>query len=146
MKRTVLYFFAGMGVLFSVLLLGILWFYVTDPYNLKPLLFGTMNSSLLFEEALEDATIPDTTQATDTASQETSLSETSPSPSAGFVLLPAQRQALIQFGVDPAAIPAEITGTQMTCFVEALGAPRVAEIQSGAVPTPIEFLRANVCI
>ncbi len=131
MKTIFTQIFVGLGVIFLVLILISVYFFITDPYNLKPLIFGsdqvTTNSEKTTNISTGDA--PQTT-----------------STSGGFMLSSAQKQALTSFGIDPASIPSSISAEQETCFAGVLGASRVAEIKAGAVPNALEFFRAKTCI
>ena len=61
-------------------------------------------------------------------------------------LSPAQEAALETFGINPAALPTEVTPEMRTCAEAALGEERVAEIESGDSPTPTEIFRARHCV
>ncbi len=63
-----------------------------------------------------------------------------------FILTADQKKALLTYGISSSSIPATVSATQEACFVTTLGAPRVAEIKAGAVPTAIEFAKAKGCI
>lgn len=123
-----------LGVLFLVVILCGVYFFIADPYNLKPLIFGSTPTT-----QKSDVTNGNTA---DTSAQTGSSTETA----GGFQLSEAQKQALVSLGIDPAAVPSSISPAQETCFVGALGEARVAEIKAGAVPNAIEFLKAKVCI
>lgn len=113
-----------LGVIFFLIILSGVYFYVADPLQLKPLLFGN------------DATEATTTRTTASTSETTSdvrLSE-------------SQEKALETFGIDPADVPSDITPEQEACFIETLGEERVAEIQAGDSPTATEFFKAKDCI
>ena len=86
------------------------------------------------------APITTTTTTTTTATTTTIAPTSTP-----FVLNAAQKQAFLNFGISSSSIPANFSPTQETCFVTALGAPRVAQIKSGAVPTLTEFAKAKGC-
>jgi len=57
-----------------------------------------------------------------------------------------QEEALQGIGVDPGKLPSEITPQMEECFTEKLGAERVAEIQAGDSPSPLEFFKAQSCL
>ncbi len=63
-----------------------------------------------------------------------------------FTLSAAQKQALIDMGIDPAKIPSSITATQKACFVSNLGEAKFAEVQSGAVPSVIDLAKVKACL
>ena len=86
---------------------------------------------------------PTTTPTTTTPTATTTTTTTA--TSTPFVLNNAQKQALIKLGISSSSIPATITMTQETCFINALGAPRVIEIKAGALPAAIEFAKVKGC-
>jgi hypothetical protein len=61
------------------------------------------------------------------------------------LLSPAQEKTLQFLGVDLESIPTTITPSQIQCSVEALGAERVNQIKSGAMPSLSDYLRAKSC-
>lgn len=121
MKAVFAKIFVTLGIFFTFLILIAAYFYVTDPMNLKPMIFGT-----------------------DSGPQQNS--ERQGGAEGEFQLSEAQKQALINAGIDPAKVPSEVTASQEACFVAALGATRVAEIKGGAVPGGTEFIKAKSCI
>lgn len=121
MKPALTKIFVTLGILFVFLVLGGVYFYVTDPMNLKPMLFGS------------DST-------------ETKNDNTKPVVAGGFQLSESQKQALVSAGMDPSKVPSSISATQETCFMNALGNARVVEIKGGAVPSGVEFLKSKSCI
>lgn len=130
MKSITTQIFVGLGVIFLLLLCVGIYFFVIDPLNLKPLLFGDMSPKTQQNTAVEKSTNANAPDAQST----------------GFVLSDAQKSALTSLGIDPAAVPSSITLAQETCFVEALGTVRVSEIKAGAVPNAIELLKAKPCM
>lgn len=133
MKTFLTKIFLGLGVIFFILILIGTYFFITDPYNLKPLLFGS----------------PVKTQTTKTDTTETKTSDTATATGAttgGFQLSAEQKQALVAFGIDPATVPSSISPAQETCFINVLGNARVSEIKAGAVPSALEFFKAKSCI
>ena len=121
MKKFLTIFFVTLGVIFFIIILIGIYFYVTDPLNLKPLLFNSGETS---------------------APTETSSGEVDKHPA----LSPEQEQTLETFGVDPASVPSEISPEQEACFEAELGEERVAEIKAGDSPTATEYFRARDCI
>lgn len=134
MKNFLNNFFVVLGVIFLVVILLAAYFFVTDPYNLKPLIFGSSQ----------------TTTSTEGNNKKASDDSTTAKPTAegvvGFQLTEAQKQALVSLGIDPASVPATISAEQEACFVAALGESTVNEIKAGAVPNVIEFAKAKSCI
>jgi hypothetical protein len=142
MKSITTHVFVTFGVIFLILLVIGGYLFVTDPYGLKPLLFGspapTQNSATPSPSMLGNVQT-DTNDSTEGEIQG-QVSE------GGFELSSAQVQALISLGIDPASVPSSISAEQETCFKGVLGEARVAEIKSGAVPSAFEFMRAESCI
>lgn len=135
MKKILAQIFIALGVIFLILIIGGVGFFITDPYNLKPMLFG--NGAVKVQPNNSADTAP-TNKAT--------TESTATTATGGFQLSDAQRQALISLGVDPAAVPSSISVEQETCFVSVLGEARVTEIKGGAVPNALEFFKAKSCI
>ena len=136
MKYVLVQFFVTLGIIFLVLLCIGLYLFIADPYNLKPLIFGNHHSVSTFSPTKESST--------ETAAIETSTSSDVATDS--FKLSEAQKQALIELGIDPASVPTTITVEQKICFVGALGEARVADIQAGAVPGAFELLKVKPCL
>lgn len=137
MKHIVTQILVTLGVIFLILILIGIYFFVTDPYGLKPLIFG-------------DGFVPTQTKGTAGSGMQdtvgTDASTGTKQPSTGFTLSDAQKQALTSLGIDPAAVPSSISPEQEGCFVKALGAARVSEIKAGAVPNALELIKAKPCI
>lgn len=127
MKSIFTQVFVTFGVIFLILMLIGVYLFVTDPYGLKPLLFGV--------------TVP-----AQNNSASNSNTQTGQDASGGFQLSNAQVQALISLGIDPSAVPSSISAEQEACFVGVLGEARVGEIKAGAVPNAFEFLKAKSCL
>jgi hypothetical protein len=139
MKNALLYFFASLGVVFSFVLIGLAYFYVTDPYNLKPLFFGSGAMPVAQDQEYRDNGSTDVSSNTETGTS-------SVQASGGFTLSSAQKQALIDLSIDPASVPTNVSPEQERCFVGVLGEARVGEIKAGAVPSAMEFFRAKACV
>lgn len=117
MKKFLNIFFVVLGIIFFIIILIGTYFYVTDPLNLKPLVFGN-----------------DTTKASDdNVGNHPFLSE-------------SQQKAMKTFGIDPASVPSEITPEQEACFESKLGEERVTEIKAGDSPSMTEYFKAKDCI
>ena len=89
MKNIFTQIFVTLGVIFLILILVCIYFFVTDPFNLKPMIFGS--GPVVTQEKSTNTTAPINT--TTTATQ------------GGFTLSDAQKQALVSFGIDPATVP-----------------------------------------
>lgn len=97
------------------------YFFITDPYNLKPLFFGSDTPAVT---KTSDGTAVDKNPA----------------------LSDSQEDALEKVGIDPAAVPSSITPEQESCFRDKLGDARVDEIIAGDSPTPVDIFKAGGCI
>ncbi len=117
MKKFFNVFFVTLGVIFSIIILIGIFFVITDPFNLKPLIFGGESSESM-----------------------TGDGDSHP------LLNESQEQALENFGINPAQVPSEITPEQEACFVEKLGQARVDEIKAGDSPTATDYFKAKDCI
>lgn len=122
MKKFFTVFFVTLGVIFFVLLLAIGYFLITDPFNLKPLLFGSSRVNTTKTENSEVKT-----------DKHPGLSDT-------------QEKTLETFGIDPSKLPSTLTPEQEACFTTALGAKRVAEIKAGDAPTATDIYKAKSCL
>lgn len=140
MKNILTQIFVVLGVLFTLLILAGIYFYIIDPYNIKPLIIDS--------EVLNVQPPNQPKQNTSTATQETNSTAQNPGKvvEGGFQLSNAQKQALVGLGIDPTKVPSSITAAQETCFIGTLGEARVVEIKAGAVPNAVEFLKAKSCI
>lgn len=120
MKKFFNTFFVTLGVIFFIIILFGLYFLIADPFDIKPIL-------KLYNPEIKA------------------------SPSAGTVdknpLLNAeQEQTLEFFGVDPAALPSQISPAMEDCFVETLGQTRVDQITQGDGPSIADFFQARSCL
>lgn len=141
MKKILTVFFVTLGIIFFALILFGVYFLITDPYDLKPIFFGTGAAESIETQSSEEEMVP---QAGET--KENTVDTVGTQSSGGFELTAAQKEALASYGIDPNSISTTITAEQEACFVDVLGAPRVAEIRNGAVPSGFEFVRAQSCI
>jgi len=122
MKQVTVNILAALGVLFIMLIIVVSAFVIADPYELRPLIFGSPSTGATYSSPRsEDA-------------------------SGEFYLSDQQKQALINFGIDPSVVPSQISAEQESCFVNVLGEGRVGEIKNGAVPSAVEFYKAKACI
>ncbi len=129
MRTLISWFFYILGVIFFILILGGVYLYVADPFGLReivPLLFQQPQVATTESEA-KDEVVP--AQAKDK----------NPALSA------SQEAALENVGINPAAVPSSVTDAQKTCMINAVGEARANEIKAGAMPTPMEILKAKSC-
>lgn len=118
MKKALSIFFTTLGVIFFCIILAGIYFFITDPYNLRPMLSAMMDNS---------------TSTSTVSDKNPMLSE-------------KQEKTLETFGIDPATVPSSITPEQEACFEAKLGEKRVAEIKAGDTPTAAEFFKAKDCV
>jgi len=112
--------FVFLGVVFAILIFAAIWFYITDPLDLRPIIeplfFGDKN----FSENLDASKNP--------------------------YLSGQQEQILNSIGVNIEDLPSEITPQMETCFVEKLGLERVRYFESGGTPSISDFLKVKSCL
>jgi len=120
-------FFTTLGVIFFLTLLTGAYLYIADPFELKPLIKTLIGQPA---EQVSDTTVE---------------SDTSPSDK-NALLSPEQEKAAEALGIDPAALPSEITPAMEQCFYEKLGAERANEIKAGAEPTATDYFKARTCL
>jgi len=131
MIKIIKMFFIVLGVIFFTLLLSLTYFFITDPYNLRPTLMPIIGE-MVFPNTVSD------TNTTD--------SETNTSSSNNSTLSPAQKQVLESIGVNPDSLPSTITPSQEVCFVGILGQARVNEVKGGVTLSAMEFFKASSCL
>lgn len=136
----ILWFFAVLGFIFFWIIIGVIYFIIADPFNLRPLV------KMMWQAQTTSTAAP----SNDVSNFNRVESETkSDSPDA--VSLPssgptdAQSAVLKSFGLD-AGVAAQVTPQQEACFVEILGQARVDEVIAGAVPTASEFFAVRGCL
>lgn len=133
MKKFFSVFFIVLGVIFSIILLFVLYLFVFDPFNIKPL--------------FNQGAISEISENTDNEDGANANLNTSAGTSTGTPFLSdSQKQTLATFGIDPASLPSSITTDQEACFKLKLGDARFAEISAGASPSIAEFLNAKSCL
>ena len=118
MKKFFNIFFVILGAIFLILIIIGLYLFIADPYNIKPLLFGS----------------------------DTPIETSSPQIGSNPIVNEKKEKALETFGIDPASIPSSITPEQESCFVNIVGQARVNEIKAGDSPTATEYFKARGCI
>jgi hypothetical protein len=99
------------------------YLYIADPFGLKTLFMA-----------------PDLNTTNINAKQTDIKNSTNP------LITPNQAAALQKLGIDPSKLPTEISPAKEACFVASLGQARVNEIKAGAVPTPMDLLKAKSCL
>ena len=121
------------------------WYlFITDPYGLKPLLFG--GSAPAQSSSATEASMNGNIHNNANTSASTTGEVQGEVVSGGFEFSSAQVEALVSLAIDPAAAPSSISAEQEACFAGVLGEARVIEIKAGAVPSAFEFMKAESCI
>ena len=115
-------FFVVLGVIFFLIIIAGVYLYQTDVYGIKTLL-NYENSST-----------------------EVNSDNDNDEQSANPALNTEQEEQLRDLGIDPAALPTEISPEMHECFVEKLGEERVREIEEGDSPTPLEVIKTEPCL
>ena len=123
MKKFLQIFFMVLGVIFFLLILAGIYFYVADPYGIKPIIKSLSGQS-------------------ESAPKQSGSTTADKNP----LLSPAQEQALQKIGIDPATLPSKITPAMETCFYTKLGATRANEIKNGSQPTAADYFAARTCL
>lgn len=141
MVRIIRLFFMGMGVTFTLLLCGLGYVVVADPFHVRPLFSLFLPSS---KGVLTEPMTTDTSASAPTIAASSTAAAPAATPSSGPTT--AQRDAMQAVGINPRSAISNITPTQMACFVNILGSARVAEIKAGAVPTSAEFFSVRSCL
>ncbi len=133
-------FFVSLGVIFFCILLALVYFWIADPYNIKPFIFQSPSSDTEKKEANGDTNLTPISTAT---SADTGIGATA---SAGGGLTEGQKNALELVGINPNILPSKLTPEQEKCFVDKFGQARVDEIKAGAIPTAMEVLTGRSCL
>lgn len=130
-------FFVVLGIIFFCILIGLGYFVIADPLNIRPLL-----SSMYAGPETESITVPLGDVPTGvTAPSDAATANTNPG-----TLSDEQATALQSIGLTPDVVPPQFTPDQIDCYVGVLGEARVNEIKAGDTPTPTEFFTAKNCI
>jgi len=144
MFRIVRIFFVSMGITFTLLLCGVAYLFIADPFHIRSIITLLLSSSpavhAVFPTEAPASARPTTVVASTTVPVATTSTVTAVGPTS------AQREALQAVGIDPQTVVSKITPTQLACFMSVLGAARVAEIKGGAVPSAAEFIRVRSCL
>ncbi|PIS04591.1 MAG: hypothetical protein COT81_05845 [Candidatus Buchananbacteria bacterium CG10_big_fil_rev_8_21_14_0_10_42_9] len=121
-------FFVVLGVIFFILIIGLGYIWVTDPFNLKPMISSGMS--------------PISVIKTVTGNNEVEIDNIDKNP----LLTEEQEAQLESIVIDPASLPSEITPEMEKCFIEKLGEERTNEIMQGDSPNTMDYLKANSCL
>jgi hypothetical protein len=126
-------FFVVLGAIFFLILLGLAYFIIADPLNLRPIMMSMYGSENVVENSALSEEGRDATGVEVQAREDLPINET-------------QASALESVGINPASVPNQFTSEQVTCFVGILGQARVDAIVAGDTPTPSEFYKAKECL
>lgn len=126
-------FFVVLGIIFFIIILGMAYLFVADPFNLKPL-FSSFN--ITPSTVIDVAGLINNTQNTTSPTSDTKTNS----------LISAQQEQILKaIGVNPDTLPTEITPALEKCLLEKVGAQRAEEIAKGADITTMDFLKASAC-
>lgn len=117
-------FFLTLGVIFFILIIAGAVFFITDPYNIRPII------SIIYESVTADSATVGTSERVDK----------------NPLLEVDQEKILESMGINPASLPSEITPEMESCFTKTLGSQRVNEIKAGSSPTASDFFTARECL
>lgn len=127
-------FFVVLGVIFFLILIGLGYFIIADPLNIRPVVM-----SLYTADEMPVSTDNNTTNTT------VEGNSTVPGINTG-ILNDQQEKALESVGISPESVPTQFTPEQIECFIGVLGEERVNDIKAGDTPTAAEFYQAKDCV
>lgn len=125
--RIINIFFVGLGIIFLILIIGMSYIWITDPFNLKPLIPSGISPISIIK--------------TVTGNSEVEIDNIDKNP----LLSEEQEAQLESLGIEPADLPSTITPAMEKCFIQKLGETRTNQIIQGSSPTPADFLKASSC-
>lgn len=121
-------FFVFLGIIFFILIIGVSYIWIADPFNLQPLTPAGIS--------------PVSVIKTFTGNSEVEIDNVDKNP----LLTEEQEAQLESLGIEPADLPSEITPQMEECFIQKLGEKRTNEIIEGNAPTVLDFFKARSCI
>ena len=117
-------FFTVLGVIFFIILCGLMYVWFADPFNIRPLIDSlTSDVPVSVSEDAGSGTVVDKNPA----------------------LSDEQEKALESVGINPENLPSSITPEMEACFTAKLGTARVEEIKAGSTPTAVEVFSTRAC-
>jgi len=120
-------FFVTLGVVFLILIIISAYILIADPFGLRPIIKALQSPA--------ENNLPITNSA-----------QTSGAIDKNPLLTAEQEKTLESLGVNPAALPTQITPELESCLTEKLGAARAEEIKKGSQPSAADFLKASSCL
>ena len=120
--------FVTLGVIFLILIIGISYIWIADPFNLKTMIPSGVS--------------PVSVIKTITGNSEVKIDNIDKNP----LLTEEQEAQLESLGIEPADLPTEITPEMERCFTEKLGEERANQIIQGSSPNAVDFLKASSCL
>lgn len=121
-------FFVILGIVFLILIIGMSYFWIADPFNLK--------------QIIPTGVSPISVIKTITGNSKVEIDNIDKNP----LLNEEQEAQLESLGIDPADLPSEITPEMEECFNKKLGSKRAKEIEEGDSPTAADFFKARSCV
>lgn len=134
MKMFILWFFAVLGFIFFLILIGVTYFVIADPFNLRPMMWMFLPGEQTERSILPTSKVGFNNNTSDLNNETVSNNLTS-----------EQSAAMQSVGLEASTV-ANITSEQENCFINILGQARVNQVKSGAVPTASEFFSVRGCI
>ena len=128
MKKVLKTFLILLGIIFLILIIGIGYIWIADPFNLKTLFPSGISPIAIIK--------------TFTGNSEVEIDNIDKNP----LLTEEQEAQLESLGIDPAELPSEITPEIEECLTNKLGEKRAKEIEEGDSPTAVDFFKARSCI
>lgn len=123
--KTLRIFFVILGVIFFLIIVAGFYLYQTNFYGVKTMMNYEKGKSIMDKNS--------------DLNNNREIEDKNPSLSA------EQEAQLEKSGINPAALPTEITPEMKICFVDKLGQERVKNIENGASPTPLELIKVEPC-
>jgi len=119
--------FIGLGIIFLIILLCLIYLWLFDPLGIRALVKTNVSPISVIKTLTGNSTI--------------TIDNIDKNP-----LLNEQQEAQLEsLGIEPSDLPTEITSEMKDCFIEKLGTVRTTEIIAGTAPTAIDFMKARSC-
>ncbi len=123
-------FFVFLGVIFLIFIVVLIYLFVADPFELKPIL-KMINLDVISKNL---------------KSSDQSATSTETNIDKNPLLNSEQENNLSSFGIDPSALPKEITPEMEKCFRDNLGNEKVDQIIKSGQPDMSDFFKARSCL
>jgi hypothetical protein len=121
-------FFVTLGVIFFVILIGIMYIWIADPFNIRSFIPNNISPIEVIKSTIKSNDV-----IIDNIDKNPLLSE-------------EQEAQLEALNINPSDLPSEITPEMEECFIKQLGTQRTNEIIQGAQPGINDFLKSRSCL